>query len=112
MTDRVTNAWRAVVCLIVLSGITAFHASVSADDKPKTASVDPFAISAEDKLKVFESLWSAVNERYFDQKFNGVDWARIKEVYRPRIEAASNKIQLKELLQKMLDELHTSHLQL
>ena len=34
----------------------------------------------------------------------------MKEKYRPQVEAANNKTQLHDELQKMLNELHSSHL--
>lgn len=77
---------------------------------PQKDSPEPMAISRQDRLKVFDEAWQAVNKHYFDPQFNGVNWERVKEQYRPQVEAANNKIQLSETLQKMLDELGSSHL--
>lgn len=67
-------------------------------------------ISRADRLKVFEEAWGAVNKHFFDPNFNGVNWAQVREQYRPQAEAAPNKTQLNETLQKMLNELRSSHL--
>ena len=62
-------------------------------------------------VKVFDALWSKVNTHYFDPKFNGVDWARMREIYRPQAEKAEDKNALLFLLRQMLGELKTSHVQ-
>jgi len=99
-----------IICLVGLLGVMALQPYVLAQESPKPATPDPLAISREDKLKVFEKLWEIVNKEYYDPQFNEVDWAKVKETYRPQVEAAKNKLQLHGVLQKMLDELHSSHL--
>lgn len=66
--------------------------------------------TAAKNLKAFDVLWGKVNEHYFDPKFNGVNWAKIKEIYRPQAEKAENKDALLLLFKRMLGELKTSHL--
>lgn len=61
-------------------------------------------------LKIFDELWTKVNEKYFDPKFNGVDWVKMKEIYRPKAEKAESKEALLTILRQMLGELKTSHL--
>jgi carboxyl-terminal processing protease len=60
-------------------------------------------------LNVFDKAWETINKNFFDPKFNGVNWAQMKDKYRPLAEAATDKVQLLDVLQKMLSELHTSH---
>src|SRR5207244_9873826 len=90
--------------------VIALQSLALAQESPKPAAHDSLTISREDRLKVFEKLWETVNEKYFDPQFNGVNWAQMKEKYRPQAETAKNKIQLREVLQEMLNELHSSHL--
>lgn len=61
-------------------------------------------------LNVFDALWEKVTTKYFDPKFNGVDWLKIRENYRPLVAKAVNKTELLAILKKMLSELKTSHL--
>jgi carboxyl-terminal processing protease len=96
--------------LMALAGVIALQPFVLAQGRPKPAPPDPLAISAEEGSKVLARLWEAVSTEYFDPTFNGVDWARMKERYRPRVEAVTNKSRLRDVLQQMLDEIHTSHL--
>jgi len=67
------------------------------------------SISPKDRLKVFDKTWETVNKKFYDPKFNGVDWAAMKVKYRPLAEAAADKIELRVVLDRMLSELHTSH---
>jgi len=57
----------------------------------------------------FATVWTTVNENYFDATFGGVDWLAVREKYRLRLwEAADNRM-LRGLLQSMLGELHRTH---
>jgi len=64
---------------------------------------------AEGNLKVFDSVWVAVNEKYFDVRFNGADWAHARETFRPHAMAAANEQELYRIINLMLDELHDPH---
>ncbi|MBX7169704.1 MAG: hypothetical protein K1X72_02030 [Pyrinomonadaceae bacterium] len=61
-------------------------------------------------LLVFDALWEKVNTKYFDPEFNGVDWLKMREIYRPKAEKSANKSELLSILKQMLSELNTSHL--
>ncbi|HMF58275.1 MAG TPA: S41 family peptidase [Pyrinomonadaceae bacterium] len=65
--------------------------------------------SATLNLKVFDSVWKAVNENYFDLRFNGVDWARERERFRSQAEAATNEQELYSVINRMLGGLRDSH---
>ena len=57
----------------------------------------------------FDTVWTTVNENYFDLTFGGVDWKAMREKYRLRLWAAADNRALRKLLQDMLDELHRTH---
>ena len=44
--------------------------------------------SPQKNLKVFDAMWNTVNQKYFDVKFNGIDWGAVREQYRPLAEKA------------------------
>jgi len=67
-------------------------------------------IADADKIKVFNNLRETVNRLYFDSAFNGNDWVKLCEIYQPQVLAAKNKIELKQILNKLVGELKTSHL--
>ena len=58
---------------------------------------------------VFEEIWSAVNERFLDPDFNGVDWHAMRERYGPEVTAADNGTERAALINEMLGTLRTSH---
>ena len=74
----------------------------------------PAALTAADRtahnLAVFDRAWSLVNEKYFDPKFRGVDWAAMKVKYRPEAVAAADEDALYRVLNRMNGELKESHL--
>jgi carboxyl-terminal processing protease len=49
-------------------------------------------------------------EYYFEPTFNGVNWAKLKEIYRPQAKQAQNIDTLLDVINRMLAELKTSHL--
>ncbi len=63
----------------------------------------------EDRLKTFEQVWKTINDKYFDDKFNGVDWNKVKTDYRPKIEAVKNDDEFYDLVKEMVRELHDAH---
>lgn len=63
-------------------------------------------------IETFDTVWRLVNETYFDAHFNGADWTRIRETFRPRAERASTVAELRSVIQEMLSLVGGSHLQL
>jgi carboxyl-terminal processing protease len=60
--------------------------------------------------RLYDSLWSTVNENFYDPHFKGVDWAGVKERYRERAEAIESDAQFASLAGEMLAEIASSHL--
>lgn len=54
-------------------------------------------------------VWTTVNERYYDPKLNGVNWAAVRTQYEPRLLATKSDDDFWELLDKMTGELKDSH---
>lgn len=66
--------------------------------------------SREKNLRVFDAMWDTVNRKYFDVKFNGIDWNAVREQYRPLAEKAESRESLLQVLRKAIAEMNTSHL--
>jgi carboxyl-terminal processing protease len=62
------------------------------------------------RRKTFEKVWKTVNENFYDPKFGGVDWKKVRENYAPKVSAVKSDAELYALLNKMLGELKVSHL--
>lgn len=60
--------------------------------------------------QLYESLWSTVDEHFYDPHFKGVDWAEARERYAERAEAIENDEQFAALAGEMLAEIGSSHL--
>jgi carboxyl-terminal processing protease len=82
----------------------------------ETAKVDwdrknPDAVVPESiKKETFAKVWTTINDTYFDQTFNGVDWKALKTKYEPQLAEAKSNQDLTDLLNRMLGELKVSHL--
>ena len=65
--------------------------------------------SREMRLKVFEQVWRAVNENYYDRDFHGLDWLGQRQQYRPQVEAARDNAEFYRLLRGMIGKLGDAH---
>jgi carboxyl-terminal processing protease len=59
--------------------------------------------------RTFATVWTTVNEAYYDATFGGVDWVAVKEKYRARLPEVADNEALRRLLQAMLGELRRTH---
>lgn len=85
---------RIVVLIILLSVLQGFGA---------------YQNKNEGYLGIFETIWSKVNETYFDPSYGGLDWKEIHDRYQPKIASAENDGDFYSLVNKMLWELKVSH---
>jgi carboxyl-terminal processing protease len=64
----------------------------------------------EGRLAVFDDAWSAINERYYDRKFNGLDWDAQRTTFRSLAADANTADEFYSVLRRMialLDDPHT-----
>ncbi len=61
------------------------------------------------KLAAVDTVWTTINEQYYDPHLNGVDWAAVRSRYQPQILAATNDDEFWERLDKMTGELRDAH---
>src|SRR5215813_12818510 len=52
------------------------------------------ANTREDRLRVFDQVWRAINDNYYDKRYRGVDWRLQREIFRPQAEAARDSAEL------------------
>jgi carboxyl-terminal processing protease len=64
------------------------------------------------RQQTFEHVWKTVDKKFFDPKFGGLNWNEVRERYAPLAAAVKTDAELYELLDKMLGELRTSHLEI
>ena len=71
------------------------------------------AVSRREEMSgVFLQVWSAYSSNYYDPYFHGVDWAGVREKYRPLVEECQTKPELYDLINDMIRELRSSHVHL
>jgi carboxyl-terminal processing protease len=63
----------------------------------------------EDRLRVFEQVWRAIYDNYYDKRYRGVDWRLQREIFRPQAEAARNSAELYRVLRQMIGQLGDAH---
>lgn len=97
-------------------GKTLFLGSDSGLKKLDGASLKPIKFSVEfeqkpqaERLHIFEHVWQQVQDKFYDPKMHGVDWAKYKKVYAKFLPQIHNDRDLAELLSEMLGELNASH---
>jgi carboxyl-terminal processing protease len=73
------------------------------------AQSDSVANTREDRVRVFEQVWRAIYDNYYDKRYRGVDWRLQRELYRPQAEAARNSAELYRVLRKMIGKLGDAH---
>jgi Tol biopolymer transport system component/C-terminal processing protease CtpA/Prc len=64
----------------------------------------------QEKQEVFRQAWSYERDHFFDEQFNGVDWASLRAAYEPLVNGARTAPELYRLLNLMMGELNASHL--
>lgn len=110
-----------VVCSVfILLALVVLPVELAAQRKKRPAS-KPAAIAtttgtagdaalATRRLEAFDTAWSAINANYFDKTFSGLDWAAVRNEFRPRVRAAKSDLEFHKLLKEMIDRLGKSHL--
>jgi carboxyl-terminal processing protease len=58
---------------------------------------------------VFDEVWRAVRDRFYDRDLHGLDWDAIGDKYRPLAAAAPTERERAAVINRMLAELHASH---
>ncbi len=58
---------------------------------------------------IFDHAWRQVSKKFYDPKFQGVDWSFYKKAYAKFLPHISNNYDFQELLSELLGELNASH---
>ncbi len=60
--------------------------------------------------QMFYETWVGLDENYYDEKFHGVDWEKMKTRYAAYLPYLNSRADLRILLNDMLGELNSSHM--
>lgn len=64
---------------------------------------------SEEFHQMFYEAWAQMEEGFYDEKFHGVNWNKIKEYYKQFLPYFNSRADLRTLLNDMLGELNSSH---
>jgi carboxyl-terminal processing protease len=64
---------------------------------------------ADDYAKTLQDVWSEVKRHFYDPRLHGVDWDHVRDQYLAQVNNVRSKSDFKELVNRMLRELHASH---
>ena len=96
--------------VLVILGIVLVLSSTSQAQMPAPQSQTPPAevIQPESQLAVFDEVWQSVRDYFYDPTLRHLDWAAIRDRYRPLVAAAADE-ERSAVINRMLDELAASH---
>lgn len=60
--------------------------------------------------RLYEALWTTVNDNFYDPHFRGTDWAAQRERYRAQASAADSDAEFLAVAREMLGQIESSHL--
>jgi carboxyl-terminal processing protease len=109
--------------LVILAALVLWAARINAQNAPTKAALCPpergrqcltvtTSLTEEQRrknLQSFDLAWKIVGENHYDPKLGGVDWQKVRDELRPRIEKADSMDEARIVMQEMLDQLGHSH---
>ncbi len=60
--------------------------------------------------QVFDDVWRAIRDRFYDNTLHGTNWEALREVYLARISACTETVDFHDLIREMLGQVNASHL--
>ncbi|MEP7336800.1 MAG: S41 family peptidase [Acidobacteriota bacterium] len=67
------------------------------------------ALAREERVRVFDQVWRAINDNYYDKSFRGVDWRQQRELFRSQVESATTSAEFYRVLRQMIGKLGDAH---
>ena len=87
-------------------------AQPSAQSPAPAARAGAVQSSAKVREQTFQKVWEVVRDKFFDPDFNGVDWNDVHARYAPLVPSVRSDDDLYDLLDRMMSELHSSHMEI
>lgn len=116
MVKLFVSSLRCLVSTVILLAVTSLPIpgsfvarSQTVSASPTTSRSQPDSLSARERIQVFEEVWGAINEKYYNPSFNDINWNKVRERYRPRVEQVTSDGEFYRLLNQMTGELRDAH---
>ncbi|MFN2491736.1 MAG: S41 family peptidase [Pyrinomonadaceae bacterium] len=94
----------AIVFLTFGLSVAFYHFPVLATDANIVSTS-----TREGRLAVFDDVWSAINDRYYDRNFHGLDWGAQRTTFRALAMETQSGPELYMLLRRMIAPLNDPH---
>lgn len=109
MVKRVQNyKFLVLVLALVVSLVAPLALPLSShahyDDASLVSTTTP-----EGRLAVFDDIWETIEDRYYDPRFNGVNWQAKRTSVRPAAAKATSTHEFYELMRQMIASLRDAH---
>lgn len=95
----------AIFCLLLSQLALPVSSHAARDDDAALVST----ATPEGRLAVFDDIWETIQDRYYDPRFNGVDWQQQRASFRPAAAKAGNSHEFYELMRQMIGSLKDAH---
>ena len=110
-TKNISQIVKVKDAYFLLSAGTIYKIDLAAS-KVKATEIDfKFFRNLESEFgQMFYETWANMKEYFYDGKFHGVDWLKIKKYYEKFLPTLKSRANLRALLNDMLGELNSSHI--
>jgi carboxyl-terminal processing protease len=92
---------------LMLGGATATRATDAKAPPPITTELT--SEQRQKNLESFDLAWKTVRDSHYDPKLGGVDWDKVRDELRPRLEKSKGMDDARRVMQEMLNRLGHSH---
>ena len=82
---------------------------LATDTPVASPTLTPTALPLDMQMRIFEDMWSVVNENYVYPDFNGVDWEAVRVEFRQRISAGLDNAGFYNTMYEMIYRLGDEH---
>jgi carboxyl-terminal processing protease len=109
---RKVQSSRYKVLIFVATLLACFISQVAVPVSSRASRDDASLVSTatpEGRLAVFDDVWETIEDRYYDPRFNGVDWQAKRATFRPATAKAASTHEFYELLRQMIVSLRDAH---
>ncbi len=96
------SQWLGGIVLLVSLALAAAPIRLSA--RPRDA-----ALSPQERIDIFEKVWSDIRDLYYDPTFHGVNWDHVHDQYLPEVRSATDDEDYYAIVRRMTGELHDAH---
>jgi carboxyl-terminal processing protease len=99
----------SVLCLLATLSFYPFPFPLAPFPSARAEATLVSTATREGRLSVFDDAWARINERYYDQRFHGLDWEAQRATFRPLAADAGSSQELYAVLRRMISSLDDAH---